>query len=99
MTDTDKKEPANNCTARIVTGVSGNNNKVETVLYQNKEMTHLRINDKEIVLRSSIKSPVKKSILNETVYPLLFVTAVSFTIGLFILTIALLIRVIINWNF
>ena len=99
MTPIDKKEPTSNCTARIVTVVSGNNNKVETVLYQNKEMTHLRINDKEIVLRSSIKSPVKKSTLNETVYPLLFVMAVSFTIGLFILTIALLIRVIINWNF
>ena len=99
MTPIDKKEPTSKCTARIVTVVSGNNNKVETVLYQNKEMTHLRINDKEIVLRSSIKSPVKKSTLNETVYPLLFVTAVSFTIGLFILTIALLIRVIINWNF
>lgn len=99
MTPIDKKEPTSNCTARIVTVVSGNNNKVETVLYQNKEMTHLRINDKEIVLRSSIKSPVKKSTLNETVYPLLFVTAVSFTIGLFILTIALLIRVIVNWNF
>lgn len=99
MTPIDKKEPTSNCTARIVTVVSGNNNKVETVLYQNKEMTHLRINDKEIFLRSLIKSPVKKSILNETIYPLLFVTAVGFTIGLFILTIALLIRVIINWYF
>lgn len=99
MTPIDKKEPTSKCTARIVTVVSGNNNKVETVLYQNKEMTHLRINDEEIVLRSSIKSPVKKSTLNETVYPLLFVTAVGFTLGLFILTIALLIRVIINWYF
>lgn len=62
MTPIDKKEPTSNCTARIVTVVSGNNNKVETVLYQNKEMTHLRINDKEIVLRSSIKSPVKKAL-------------------------------------